>query len=53
VSRNYSSGIEESYRMEVQRVDRIYLISLSVAFESKVFTLLCIIQMMHTYPSFY
>lgn len=36
--------------MEVKRVDREYLIALSVAFEGKIFRLLLVIQMMHTNP---
>lgn len=36
--------------MEVKRVDREYLIALSVAFEGKIFSLLLVIQMMHTNP---
>lgn len=39
--------------MKVQRVDRIYLTPISVAFEGEVLTLLCIIQVVNANPSLY
>lgn len=42
----------QSYRMEVQWIDWVYLVALSVTLEGKVFTLLCLIQMMYTNPPF-
>lgn len=51
VSWCWSSRLEshrEPYRVEVQSVNRIYLIAISVAFECEVFALLRIIQMMDT-----
>jgi len=45
-----SITIDRAYRVEIQRVDRIYIISISVAFECEVFALLRIIQMMNTNP---
>jgi hypothetical protein len=39
--------------MEVQGVDWVNLIVISVAFEGEVFTLLSFIQMMYTNPSLY
>jgi hypothetical protein len=40
------------YRMEAQGVDRIYVITVPVALESKILTLLRVIQMMYPNSSF-
>ena len=45
--------MKSSYRVKVQRIDRINLVALSVALEGEIFLLLCIIKMMNSNPAFY